>query len=321
MKVFDGFRRKRAEKLADRGYELLAEEDFDKALDVAKEVQDLGFSAGFEIAALALAGQERLDQAVRVLEEGVATAPEAWLNWQLLGNYRSDLERYEEAEAAYESALACPDVDSSSVRLNQAILAHRRGDSPKALGLLVDVTDPELALRALAVRMRALEEVGEPSEAEQLGLAALESGREDLEDEALPSIAAHVARLRRDRGVPRQDVRAWVLQMMSRFHAHPDLLTLLREADDLHSESAQYYHLLVKGTLAQPSPNGQGFYVNAHVVADNPEEALRFVEVIETETGARLEVDEAEVAQRSPQEPKGVYYLSGRVWFEEDEEY
>ena len=39
---------------------------------------------------------------VTVLRCGVTTASDVWLNWQLLGNYLSDLERYDDAEAAYQ---------------------------------------------------------------------------------------------------------------------------------------------------------------------------------------------------------------------------
>lgn len=144
MGFLDGFRRRRAEKLLERGRALLGDGEIDEALRVAGRLHGMRYSGGFELTALSYAAQGRLDEAVRVLEEGVEKAPKAWLNWQLLGSYRSDLGRFAEAEAAYERALTCPDVQPSSVRLKQAILAYRQGDPRKALGLAGLVDDPEL---------------------------------------------------------------------------------------------------------------------------------------------------------------------------------
>lgn len=144
MGLIDGIRRRRAEKLLERGRGLLRDGEIDEALRMAERLHEMRYSGGFELSALAYAAQGRTEEAVRVLEEGVERAPQAWLNWQLLGNYRSDLGRFADAEAAYERALTCPDVQPSSVRLNQAILAHRQGDPRKALGFAGLVDDPEL---------------------------------------------------------------------------------------------------------------------------------------------------------------------------------
>jgi Flp pilus assembly protein TadD len=77
------------------------EREFDAALEIATELEAHRYSGSFEIAALAHAGKGDLEAAVAVLRRGVATVPDAWPNWQLLGNYVSDLGRYDEAEAAY----------------------------------------------------------------------------------------------------------------------------------------------------------------------------------------------------------------------------
>jgi hypothetical protein len=63
----------------------------------------------------------------------VELAPTVWINWQLLGNYLSDIERYDEAASAYDEAFRCPGADESSIRLNQAILAARRHNTEQVL--------------------------------------------------------------------------------------------------------------------------------------------------------------------------------------------
>lgn len=314
MKLFDDFKRRRAEKLAEKGYELVEDEEFDQALIVAAELDRLQYSAGFEIAALAHAGKGDIPAAVRVLEDGVEKGPDAWLNWQLLGNYRSDLGLYSEAARAYERALECPGVSPSSIRLNQAILANRTGNYPEALRLADEADDPELKLWVTSVRIGALTEMGEEREVERLGLQALSEAGEDADPGRLCSIVADIARVRLHRGDSRDDVRAFITQWLEREPGNPDLLAIIREIDGLSSEAAQYYRLLLRGHTSED----EDFYCHWHVVADSPEEALGFVRALDVPP-AELSVEEWEIIEPRPNEPKGVYWRSGRVYFEEEE--
>ena len=109
---------KKAEKLAQMGFEQLADGNFTKALDTAAELKQLRYSAAFEIGALALDGLGSIQQAIDWLEEGIQLAPKVWSNWQLLGNLYSECEHYEKAESAYQNALACSQVWTASVQLN-----------------------------------------------------------------------------------------------------------------------------------------------------------------------------------------------------------
>lgn len=152
MRLVDNIKKRRADKLLERGYALLREARLDEALEVADRLRELRHSGAFEIGAMAHAAKGDLEEAVRVLEEGLEHAPDVWLNWQLLGNYLSDLERFSQAATTYERALACPNVWVDSVRLNQAILAQRRGDPQSALELIEQVDDPELSLQTVSVR-------------------------------------------------------------------------------------------------------------------------------------------------------------------------
>jgi len=92
-----------------------------KAIKIAGQLEKLRFSSAFEIAAQAYSGLENLEKAVSILERGVNLAPDVWLNWQLLGNYLSDLQRFEDAASAYQNALKCPKAQAGSIQLNQAI--------------------------------------------------------------------------------------------------------------------------------------------------------------------------------------------------------
>lgn len=324
MKFFNDIRLRQAEKLAEKGFRLLEDEEFDQALNIAGELRRQRFSAGFDIAAQAHAGKGDLATAVRVLEEGVEKVPDAWLNWQLLGNYRSDLGLFTEAGLAYERALECPGVSPSSVRLNQAILANRTADYSAALRLAGEVDDPDLKIWAAAVQVGALAEMGRGEEAERLGLQTLSGAGEDADPDRLCSIAADVARVRLKRGDPKPDIRDFVIQWLEKEpknRRNDYLLTVLRDLDGLYSETAQYYRLLVRGEIPANSPLAEevvGFFSTWHVVADSPEEALGFVKELDLPP-AHLTIEEWEVLEPRPNEPKGVYWRTGRAYFEEED--
>lgn len=321
MKLFDGIQRRRIEKLSRKGYELIDAEEFDRALEVAEELERLRYSAAFEIAALAHAGKGDLAAAVRALERGVEIAPDVWLNWQLLGNYRSDLDLCVEANQAYERALECPDVSRSSVRLNQAILANRTGDHAAALWLAGEVDDPETAIWAAGLRVDSLTALGKREEAERLGLQILSEAGEDADTDPLCNIVLNIARIRLDRGDPRSEVRAFAVQQLERDPGHNDLLALIRDIDGLYSETAQYYRLLIRGEIPEGDPmagEAEGFYSNWQVLADSPEEALDFIRKIDR-PAAPLSLKEWEAAEPRPKDPKGVYWRSGRVYYQEKE--
>ncbi|HSG40745.1 MAG TPA: hypothetical protein VLE27_13975, partial [Thermoanaerobaculia bacterium] len=129
----------------------------------------------------------------------------------------------------------------------------------------------------------------------------------------LCSIVADVARVRLRRGDPRQDIRAFLHQWLERQPGNPDLLAVIRDLDGLSSEASQYYRLLLRGR----SSEGEGFYCHWHVVADSPEEALVFVQALDAPP-ADLSIEEWEIVEARPNEPKGVYWRSGRVYFEEE---
>ncbi|HEX6902694.1 MAG TPA: hypothetical protein VF789_23450 [Thermoanaerobaculia bacterium] len=321
MKLFEGLQRRRVEKLSQKGYELIDAEEFDRALEVAEELERLRYSAAFEIAALAHAGKGDLAAAVRALERGVEKAPDVWLNWQLLGNYRSDLGMIAEAAEAYERALECPDVSRSSIRLNQAILANRTGDHAAALHLAGEVDDPETAVWAAALRVDSLTALGRREEAERLGLQILSEAGEEADADPLCNVALNIARIRLDRGEPRPDVRVFAVQQLERNPGHNDLLALIRDIDGLYSETAQHYRLLIRGQIPEDHPmagEAKGFYSNWQVLADSPEEALEFIRAIDR-PAAPLSLEQWEAAEPRPQDPKGVYWRSGRVYYQEED--
>jgi hypothetical protein len=133
--------------------------------------------------------------------------------------------------------------------------------------------------------------------------------------------AVKLARLRLERGDPKPEIRALVLQWLEKDLGNEDLLKLIRDIDSLYSETAQYYRLLIRGDLPKGNPmagEGKGFYSNWHVIADSLDEALDFVRAIDSPP-ALLSIDEWEILKSRTNDPKGVYWRSGRVYFEDED--
>ncbi len=121
------------EALAQKAHACLARDDAKQALNIGRELEKRRYSAGFEIQGLALNALGRRDEAIAVLQNGTRAVPHVWLLWQLLGNYLSDSDRYEESFAAYRKGLACEVHDARSLNFNLATAASRSGDPKTAL--------------------------------------------------------------------------------------------------------------------------------------------------------------------------------------------
>jgi hypothetical protein len=109
--------RRRAQKLAETGYQCLRDRDAEGALKIAGQLDELRYTATFEIAALAHAQRGDLEAAVAVLRRGPEIAP------------------------ALEEA----------VRFGEALLAEKPSEDPEELaGLAASVGSARLARGATA---------------------------------------------------------------------------------------------------------------------------------------------------------------------------
>lgn len=309
-----------AEELFEKGLFLVEEGDVAGALDVAADLERRSFSGAFELAARAHFATGDLDAAIDVLERGVDVAPEVWINWQLLGSYRSDRGEYEEAQRAYDRALACPDCWMDSVRLNQAILALRRGEAESALRYLELVRDGELADERRAVEVDARIAAGDLDSARILAESALDSC--DPEDGPLRSRAlVALADVGRRQSGDLEAARDLLCQAFEADPANPSVLWHLRELAPARSDEAGCYRVLVHGKLAESDcfcEEAEGFYASYDVVADDLDEALRYIRDLErVRSCSSLEIDEHELLEESPDQPKGVYSRSGWVFYDE----
>jgi superkiller protein 3 len=134
-----------ADQLMKRGLACVESGRTSEALAIAEELHSLRYSGAFEIKAQALASEGSKEEAVAVLREGLTIAPHGWLNGNLLGNYLSDLGRFEEAFAAYDEALLAPNADPVLIEANYAMALNRAGQDEAARTKLRAVMQQDLS--------------------------------------------------------------------------------------------------------------------------------------------------------------------------------
>jgi tetratricopeptide (TPR) repeat protein len=306
------------EQLIRKGFDLLEIDDFEAAIKVGKQIQAMRHTSAFEILALAHAGLGDTRRALEVLEEGVQRGPTVWLLWQLLGNYRSDLGFYDAAHEAYESALKCPRVNTSSVHLNAGIALSREKRFDEALSRFALVEDDELQPRVQAQRLHILNERRAYEETIRLGEQLLAEMKTVVEAEVRSAIKASVGHAYWFGRTDRERALELAQEALTDDCMSQDALWLIREVDGQVSPTAKHYRLLVEGISQERDEhqNELGFFVTYDVVADSVEEALDYVRRVESNDVRRtLIVDESEEIETRPTQPKGVYARTGRVLF------
>lgn len=308
-------------------FDALDAHDIDGALKLGRRLKKLRHSSAFEVLAAAHAARGKLDEAIAVLEEGVAVVPSVWVLWQLLGNFYSDRERFADSLRCYRRALECPNVNAEAIHLNASIALGRDGRYDEALAEVEQVKTPEMVPHAGPQRMYLLNRVERFAECVTLGEHLLSSGRwtGDL-DEPLAAVHAELSAAlwasKHDRdAVLRHAWKAIELHKRQRTAAR-----VIRDVGNARSPLSRHLTVTVRGRWSQPfegETEPPGFLAIYEVVAETAEEALAFIRPFEPE-GVRdtLVVDACTEREAEPDQPKGVCEArGGHLFFPwEDEE-
>ena len=321
-----------ADRLMDEAIEALEIGEPEAALKIAKTLNRMRYSGGFEMEALAYADLGEKSKAIRVLRTGLEKCPVDWGLWQLLGNYLSDEGEFEEAFEAYENGLSTEGSDTETVNLNYAISLFRSGDAQMAEERIAPILDApgfsslggSLRARLLALELEILRGQGKWDEAvARFGTI----GNADFGPDAGQEISilwAEYARSLHELG--RHDEAEKSALRSARFdHQNKDALWLLRKMRrKSEDKETNHYNLMVGGTWF-PSPDkkselSKGFFATFAVCADDEDEALRFVAELQTDEIKNLRIEEVELVDQVT-EPKGVYSATAYMLYgDEDDE-
>ena len=313
------------EELMEEGYGALERSDLRKAARIGKKLIGKRHSSGFDILARAEWQLENREKAVKVLEEGVDAAPGVGSLWELLGCFLSDLERYEGSHAAFKRALETT-REPASVHYNIALLLGRQGKWREALEVLEKVEpgeDSALAADSCHARVVALNQLERFEEARAEATAALESleddGSQDRQRAGLLSERA-TASWCGQRDGPGATFDA--LEAIRLDRGCSRALWALREIEGERSATGRCFRLVVRGRWDAPVEEGKAapcFYVTYEVVADSTEEALDLARRFEPpEVREGLEIEKVKDLEARPEDPKGVYRLTGRIFWSPD---
>ncbi len=302
----------KVERLTAEAFNALDVYDIKKALKVGRQLKKLRHSSAYEILALAYAADEKLNDAISILEEGVKTVPSVWILRQLLGNYYSDQGRYVEALSCYQQALECPNVNADSVHLNTSIALGRHGKYLEALMEVQQVTSNELEPRATSHKLYILNCAQRHAECIALGKSVITSAV--WGDEAAPQFAAVHAELATALWKMQQDrdkalAHAW--KAITLHKGQETAAWVIREVTNKISPASRHMTLLIRGRWPEPfegETEAPGFFVTYEVVAETPQEAMLFIIPFEPE-GVRetLAIEECTDREAAADQPKGVY--------------
>lgn len=301
-----------------RGFDLLEDLDFEGAVKVGEKLRGKRHSSAFEILALAHNGLGNIELAIEILEDGTRKAPTVWVLWQLLGNYRSDLERYAEAHEAYKLALECPDADDSSIHLNQATALTREERFDQAIKVLSLIDDNELLHRAESLLLEIYNRQGKYEEVIDRGERLMSQLTAEAHDDVRSTVQAIVGQAYWQGRKEKEHALTLAWESLKHSHASDGALWLIRGVESQFSRNAKYYRLLVEGIWHEQDEDGRelGFFITYDVVADDTSEAMAYIRRFESEcVGESLKIREFEAIEERPTEPKGVYSYTGHHVF------
>jgi tetratricopeptide (TPR) repeat protein len=300
--------------------EALESDDLETALRLGQQLIEARHTFGFEAMARAHYANGDTASAFAILERGVKEAPHVWTLWHLLGNYASDADDFARAFSSYDRALACDRVEAEVVHLNYATDLHRAGRHEDALERLEQVRDPEYATPAGVVRADALNALGRHKEALAAARQTLDAADGNADDVELARLYCAMAEALRGQGNMTAALDAcWKAIEYDRENERA--IAVLREVEGRFSAEAKYFRLVVKGRPKKGRGAAQeGFLMKADVVADDPEEALYFLNRLEPpESRGTLGVEEVEMNRSATaDQPKGVYWSSPRAFYLEE---
>ena len=292
-------------RLTREGNEAIDDGDLETAEKRAAQLKDRGYIGAWELRARLHTAHEEHEQALKVLDEGLALVDDHWVLWVQRGNTLSDLKRWEESAESYSKGRVLGG-NKADIDFNEGLMRLRQGAHAKALPLFKGaLASEESALRDraaqdAAVCLAALKRVSEiatwlkPFEPEVQSQAWIEVADYYLEVKDKPKAleaALTAARLHRK---------------------NEDALWYVREADLRYSKKAHHWQLVVSG-----SRDGTPFTTGYRVLAESPEQGLELARRLET-SGTKIQViDEKTRGERDSKNPLGVYKRFGFAFYDD----
>lgn len=307
------------QQLLDDAYIALDSEEPDRALDLGKKLLELKQVRGFEIVALALEQQGKTEEAISALQTGVTKAPDAFPLWQLLGNFLSQNNRFNEAKDAYQRALQCTGADTDAINFDIAVLLRSTGQTMEALGICDNFANPEWSLKVKTLRASLLNNAGRCEEAAQVANANIGEllNQQEVSDDEMLDLAQNYSELGRAYWLGRRDGNAAfenACRALEWDRSDSSALWLIRELMAMKTPGSRWFRLEVSGQWHFPLEPDQlppPFIASYDIVADTVDDALRYAQNIEPpEIRESMIITAAEDKGSHADHLQGVYWRS-----------
>lgn len=303
------------EALTQQGWELLESGEFVEAEEVADQLITLEVAGGYRLKAMCQVAYDEWEDAMASLDAGIIAFPEDWELHLMQGNFFSETEAYDQALAAFERALDCPDVQPSWINLNKAVIHSKMGEYEAALNICQSLEDPELKLQVLEVELRVLGEMDQADLIVNIAedrLAELPEVEDGGTGAMLSKVLFMIAKANWEQEQPEESTLEYLWASIDYDRTNPHALWLLREIKAEYSTQAKLYKLLVKGDFVpdeEETEEATAFFTSYDVVADSVEEAFEMVREFEVEDVAQdsLEILQFEETEPEPESAKGIY--------------
>ncbi len=300
-------------RLLTKANKALQNRNIKKATQIADRLIARQYSGGYEIKARSLEMNRQTEEAIAVLEEGVRKFPGVFILWSYLGEYCSNVERYQDALAAFHQCEMAGD-DPSYSRLNIAIVYARMNDANTALQFLdgLEPRNPENERAILMVHAwtSLLKEDWE---------LALEQSRDS--GQRFPDcwfFAAYEAYALMRSGQPQMALkRAW--EVVEANESIDYALDVIRELTGKASNNPKRFLITIDGELEfkkRNAPRGYFQFCRMYCVqAETPEEALEYIRPFEKDAAIPITIRDSEVLEHECEGRDGVckfrpdYYL------------
>lgn len=158
----------RIAELYRKGLSALDQGDTAVAHDIAHQLAELRNTGAYEIDARAHWQAGEQEEAIRLLRVGVSRFPQVAILWSFLGEYLSDLARYDEAIEAFEKSAEGHGGSRGHADLNLALVHCRAGNYTRALEMLDRIHSGPSEYRVLEMRATVLVDMGRFEEAQQV---------------------------------------------------------------------------------------------------------------------------------------------------------
>ncbi len=304
------------------------EGDLAGAAALAAQLEAIGWSGCFEIEALARRKAGDRSGALAALDRGIAVAPELWMLHQLRGNVLDELGQNHDAIAAYDRALACPEVSVATVRFNRAITRLAVGDAGGALAdaehVITEAQAAPFAGAALGVAVDALVRLSRVDDAIAIVDHMIGVADSAPTNPAVAALHATRARALLAAGRPHDEVAAACTIAIEGGAGGKDVAAVLAGLAVEDESSRVRFHAVLEVSLANQVdcsalPAGvTGYFRTMQITATTEDEARSLATSLEPRAllaGARVET--LEVLGPDVSRSSRLVSASGRLYFGE----